>query len=39
MGGRGRMMERVNRRYIVSTYVNITVCPPVELLYAIKLKK
>jgi hypothetical protein len=32
--GRGRMMEWVNLRYFVSTSVNITMYPPVELLYA-----
>jgi hypothetical protein len=36
-GGRKRMMERVNLRYIVSTYVNIAIYPSVQLLYANKL--
>jgi hypothetical protein len=27
------MMEGENLRYIVSTYVNITIYPPIQLLY------
>jgi hypothetical protein len=34
--GGGRRMERINLKYIVSTYVNITMYPPVQLLYANK---
>jgi hypothetical protein len=30
------MIEGVNLRYIVNTYVNITMYPPVQLLYANK---
>jgi hypothetical protein len=30
------MMEGISLRYIVSTYVNITMYPPVQLLYAHK---
>jgi hypothetical protein len=37
--GRRRMMEGVNLRYIVCTYVNITMYPPVQLLYANKIIK
>jgi hypothetical protein len=37
--GRGRIMEGVSLRYIVSTYVNVTVYPPVQLLYANKIMK
>jgi hypothetical protein len=33
------MMEAVNLRSIVSTYVNITMYSPVELLYANKITK
>jgi hypothetical protein len=33
-GGRRRTMEGVNLRYIVSPYVNITMYPPVQILYA-----
>jgi hypothetical protein len=33
------MTEGVNLRYIVSTYVNITMYPPVQLLYANKILK
>jgi hypothetical protein len=39
-GGRGerrRMMEGVNLRYIVTTHVNITMYPPVQILYANKI--
>jgi hypothetical protein len=32
------MMEGVNLRYIVSTYVNITMYLPVQLLYANEVK-
>jgi hypothetical protein len=35
-GGRGRTMEGVNLRYVVSTYVNIIMYPPIQLLYANK---
>jgi hypothetical protein len=35
-GGRGRMKEEVGLRYIVSIYVNITVYPPIQLLYVNK---
>jgi hypothetical protein len=28
------MMEEVNLKYIVSTYINITMYPPTQLLYA-----
>jgi hypothetical protein len=35
-GRRGRMMEGVNLRSVVSTYANITMYPPVQLLYANK---
>jgi hypothetical protein len=38
-GGRGRMMEEVNLRYIVSTYVKITMFSPVQLLYVNKIIK
>jgi hypothetical protein len=38
-GGRGRMMNGVNLRYIVNTYVNITTYLPIQLLYANKIKK
>jgi hypothetical protein len=34
--GRGRMMEGVNLRCIISTYVNVTVYQSVQLLYANK---
>jgi hypothetical protein len=34
--GRGRMMEGVYLRYIVSTYVNIIMYPPVQLSYVIR---
>jgi hypothetical protein len=34
--GSQRMMGRVNLRYIVSAYVNITIYPPAQLLYANK---
>jgi hypothetical protein len=37
--GRGRMMERVNLRCIVSTYINITMYPPMQLLYVNKITK
>jgi hypothetical protein len=36
---RVRMMEGLNLRYIVSTYVNITMYPPAQLLYANKIFK
>jgi hypothetical protein len=35
--GRERMMEGANLRYIVSTYVNITMHYPAQLLYANKI--
>jgi hypothetical protein len=35
-GRKGRMMERVNLKYMVSTHINITVYLPVQLLYASK---
>jgi hypothetical protein len=38
-GGRGRMLEGISLRYIVSTYVNITLYPPVQLLYVNKKKR
>jgi hypothetical protein len=34
--GRGRTMEGINLRYIVSTYANITMYPLVQLLYTNK---
>jgi hypothetical protein len=34
VGKRGRMTEWVNLRYIISTYVNITMYPLVQLLDA-----
>jgi hypothetical protein len=33
----GEQWRRVNLRYIVSTYANITIYPPVQLLYANKI--
>jgi hypothetical protein len=33
-GGRGRMIEGVNLRYIVSTYGNSTMYPPGQILNA-----
>jgi hypothetical protein len=30
-------MEGVNLRYIVSTYANVTMYPPIQLLYANKI--
>jgi hypothetical protein len=37
-GKRGRMMERlIQLRYILNTYVNITMFPSVQLLYANKI--
>jgi hypothetical protein len=33
-GGGGRMMEGVNLRYVVITFVNITIYPLVQLVYA-----
>jgi hypothetical protein len=36
---RGRMMEGINLRYIVRTYVNITMYTTVQLLYANKFIK
>jgi hypothetical protein len=35
-GRRGRKMKGVNLRYIINTYVNITMYPYVQLLYANK---
>jgi hypothetical protein len=32
----GRMMEGVNLRYFVNAYVNLTIYPPVQLLYVKK---
>jgi hypothetical protein len=37
--GEGRRMKVVNLRYTVSSYVNITTYPPVQLLYANKIVK
>jgi hypothetical protein len=36
-GERGRMIEGVHLRYVVSTCVDITIHPPVQLLYANKI--
>jgi hypothetical protein len=33
------MMEGVNLRYIVTTYINIIMDPPIQLLYANKIIK
>jgi hypothetical protein len=38
-GRRGRTMQGVNLRYIINTYVNITMHPPVQLLHTNKIKK
>jgi hypothetical protein len=35
-GGRGKTMEGINLRYIISTYVNIIMYPPLQLLHANK---
>jgi hypothetical protein len=32
----GRIMKEVIVSYVVNTYVNVTMCPPVQLLYANK---
>jgi hypothetical protein len=32
----GRIMKEVIVSYVVNTYVNVTMCPPVQLLYADK---
>jgi hypothetical protein len=37
-GGKGRTMKRVTLRYIVSSYVNITMYPPVQQLSVNKIK-
>jgi hypothetical protein len=37
--GKRRMMEGVNLRYILSTYVNVTMYPPVQQLYSNKNNK
>jgi hypothetical protein len=34
---RGRTIERVNLRYVVSTYINFTMYFPIQLLYANKI--
>jgi hypothetical protein len=36
-GGRERTIEELNLRYIVSTYINITMYSSVQLLYANKI--
>jgi hypothetical protein len=38
-GERREMMEGINLRSIVSAYINITMYPPVQLLYASNKKK
>jgi hypothetical protein len=38
-GWGGRIIEGVNLIYIASTYVNITMYPPIQLLYANKIFK
>jgi hypothetical protein len=38
-GGRGRMMEGVNTRYIANTYENIKMYSPLQLLYASEISK